>query len=204
MCIFVYVCVFMCRGQQSKLGFFLDCSLPCFLRQDLSQNLELACSARLTGQSAPQVLLFMPPQYCDHRCFAVPSCSSSSSSSSSKKSKPGLHTCTENLLWVQPSPQPTASPLSIIVLAVRLERVSREIIHIPAVAFRKMLSFHCRSLHTGLTWSFSFKVKSTLASALSYLSSWSTRASYSLSFLKHLGVKFSPILQQLLWDSLSQ
>lgn len=87
MCIFVYVCVFMCRGQQSKLGFFLDCSLPCFLRQDLSQNLELACSARLTGQSAPQILLFMPPQYCDYRCFAVPSCSSSSSSSSSKKNQ---------------------------------------------------------------------------------------------------------------------
>lgn len=118
----ICVCVFMCRGQQSKLGFFLDCSLPCFLRQDLSQNLELACSARLTGQSAPQVLLFMPPQYCDYRCFAVPSCSSSSSSSSSKKkSKPGLHTCTENPLWVQPSPQPTASSLSTIVLAVRLE-----------------------------------------------------------------------------------
>lgn len=78
------------------------------------------------------------------------------------------------------------------------------IIHIPAVAFMKMLSFHCCSLYSGLTWSFSFKVKSTLASGLSYLSSWSTRASYSLGFLKHLGEKFSTILQQLLWDSLSQ
>lgn len=155
----ICVCVFMCRGQQSKLGFFLDCSLPCFLRQDLSQNLEFACSARLTGQSTPQVLLFMPPQYCDYRCFAVPSCSSSSSSSSSKKKNQSqvFIFALKTLYEFNPLPSPRPPLLVLLCWLWGWSGVSRESIHIPAVAFMKMLSFYCCSLHTGLTWSLVLK-----------------------------------------------
>lgn len=35
------------------LDAFLDCSPPCFLRQDLSRNLELPVSVKLVGQQDP-------------------------------------------------------------------------------------------------------------------------------------------------------
>ena len=46
----VCACLCVCGSQRSLLSLFLDCLLPCLLRQDLFLNLEFVDLARLAGQ----------------------------------------------------------------------------------------------------------------------------------------------------------
>lgn len=57
----VYVCICVCECT-CKIDIFLAYPSPCFLRQNLSLNLDLADSSRVAGQQAPSDLAVCLPR----------------------------------------------------------------------------------------------------------------------------------------------
>lgn len=63
-CMGVCVCACMpaCGSQRLTVGIFFNCSLLCYLRQDLFLDPQLTRLAKLAGQKAPGLLLLLPFQ----------------------------------------------------------------------------------------------------------------------------------------------
>lgn len=62
------VCMHTCGSQRSTFGVFLYCSLPYFLRQGLSLNIQPIDSPILASGRISGICLFPPGQHWDLRC----------------------------------------------------------------------------------------------------------------------------------------